>query len=261
MPLPRYGVVIGTLERFYRDPPDQYGRWYHGHVEVATPSGVWTSALDVDTPTGVGISYRVSTKLDPAVLGPVRAMLPGYHPLGPDPSSGAIDYLRSPFLQDRLFITTLAQPPGLPRHVQPLPPTLPPGAPPAPRPEPTLPDSLYEALLRLLRRVQGWLPGWERVRIRPWLRSDGDNALSALEAELTGTRKVYLFGERFRDGGMGVHDVHQNQGDPAGSQWWDQNGIWQDGAVAVERPDGTLFFWQVRFNSQATRTDSAGHPV
>jgi len=49
--------------------------------------------------------------------------------------------------------------------------------------------------------------------------------------------------------------------DPAGSQWWDQNGIWQDGAVAVERPDGTLFFWQVRFNSQATRTDSAGHPV
>jgi hypothetical protein len=56
MPLPRYGVVIGTLIRFYRDPPDNFGHWYHGHIEVDTPSGLWTSALDVDTPTGLGMS-------------------------------------------------------------------------------------------------------------------------------------------------------------------------------------------------------------
>jgi len=88
-----------------------------------------------------------------------------------------------------------------------------------------------------------------------------DNALSVLEAELVGERKVYVFGERFRDGGRGVHDVHQNQGDPAGSRWWEQNGIWQDGAVAVERLDGSLFFWQVKFNSQASRTDDEAHPI
>jgi hypothetical protein len=54
-------------------------------------------------------------------------------------------------------------------------------------------------------------------RIRPWLRSNGDNALKALEAELIGNRTVYLFGDRFRGSGQGVHDVHQNQGDPLGS--------------------------------------------
>jgi uncharacterized protein YukJ len=98
------------------------------------------------------------------------------------------------------------------------------------------------------------------LHIRPWLRSDGNNALTALEAELIANRKVYLFGERFTTG-QGVHNVHQNQGDPAGSQWWSENGIWQDGAVGVLREDATLFFWQVRFNSQATRTDNAGHPA
>jgi uncharacterized protein YukJ len=85
--------------------------------------------------------------------------------------------------------------------------------------------------------------------------------LLALEAVLVGTPKVYLFGDRFGASDQGVHDVHQNQGDPAGSQWWDLNGIWQDGAVAVERPDGTLFVWQVRFNSQSPRTKASGHPI
>jgi uncharacterized protein YukJ len=104
------------------------------------------------------------------------------------------------------------------------------------------------------------LPKAWPLHIRPWLRSDGNNALTALESELTGNRKVYLFGERFTTG-QGVHDVHQNQGDPIGSQWWEDNGIWQDGAVGVQREDGTLFMWQVRFNSQATNTDNAGHPA
>jgi hypothetical protein len=39
MPLPRYGVTIENRVRFYRDPPDNFGHWYHGHVEVSTPSG------------------------------------------------------------------------------------------------------------------------------------------------------------------------------------------------------------------------------
>jgi hypothetical protein len=261
MPLPRYGVVIGTLVRFYRDEPDDFGRWYHGHVEVFTPSGVWTSALDVDTPTGVGISYRVSRKLAPSVLGPVATMPPGFHRLASVPTSGAVDYLRSPFLQDRIFFKGISRPLGVPRAPQPLPVPLAPGNPPLSPPTMPLPDRLLETMRRLIDRLNGWLPGLFPLRLRPWLRSDGNNALTALETELAGNRKVYLFGEQFGGGGKGVHDVHQNQGDPAGSQWWDQNGIWQDGAVAVERPDGRLFFWQVRFNSQASRTGNDGHPT
>jgi hypothetical protein len=261
MPLARYGVAIGTLIRFYRDPPDNFGRWYHGHVEVSTPSGMWTSALDVDTPNGVGISYRTSGKLDPSVLGPVRTLPHGFHFLPSNPTSGAIDYLRAGFLQDWFFIVRQFTPLGLPRTPQPLPPPLPPGAPPLPRPVPSLPGRLYEVALRLLNWKGDLLPSRFRIRFRPWLRSNGDNALKALEAELTGARKVYLFGQRFGGPDQGVHDVHQNQGDPVNSQWGPNNGIWQDGAVAVERENGTLFFWQVRFNSQATKTDSNGNPA
>jgi hypothetical protein len=51
------------------------------------------------------------------------------------------------------------------------------------------------------------------------LTSDGNNALLALEAELIGQRKIYLFGELFSGADQGVHDVHQNQGDPSRPIW------------------------------------------
>lgn len=259
MPLTQYGVAIGTLVRFYRDPVDAFGRWYHGHVEVATPSGIWTSALDVDTPFGLGVHYRTLGKLSPTVLGPVEAMPLGFNPLVSNGASGAIDYIRASFLKDILFVSTRVAKLGLP-PIQPLPPLWDPGIPPIPRLPRTVFDSFREALWLRLSRLGEWLPTWARFHIYPWISSNGDNALTALEAELLPNRRVYLFGERFTSGN-GVHDVHQNQGDPAGSQWYVQNGIWQDGAVAVEGADGTLFFWQVRFDSQATATDSGGHPA
>jgi Uncharacterized conserved protein (DUF2278) len=266
MPLAAYGVAVGTLVRFYRDPPDGFGRWYHGHIELSTPSGVWTSALDVDTPTGVGVSYRVSHNLDHTVLGPVRDLADGFHLLTHDDASGAIDYVRSGFLQD-VVIKRIRQY-GLPRVPQLPPPEIllpdaiprPPPPEPAPRRFPWL-ETASERLLRLLSRFRAIDLGPIHVRVRPWTRSDGDNALRALEAELTGTRRVYIFGERFQHTGQGVHDVHQNQGDPAGTRWWNTNGIWQDGAVAVVRDNGKLFFWQVRFNTQAALTDANGHPL
>jgi hypothetical protein len=68
--------------------------------------------LDVDTPTGVGVSYRVSRNLRPAVLGTVASLPPGFHPLPSQPASGAIDYLRSQILQDCLLWWTLGRPLG-----------------------------------------------------------------------------------------------------------------------------------------------------
>lgn len=58
-----------------------------------------------------------------------------------------------------------------------------------------------------------------------------------------------------------MHNIHQNQGDPSGSQWWEENGIWQDGATLLERPDGRYDVFLNKFSSQAGRTNSAGHPV
>jgi hypothetical protein len=260
MPMDKYGVAIGNLIRFFRDEPDDFGRWYHGHIEISTPSGVWTSALDVDTPTGLGISYRLSQNLTPADVRPLASLPSGFHTLPRSSSSGAIDYHRSGFLQDKLIGLFEANAVGLPRSPQPLTPPLPKGYAPVLRPKSSRWEETLQKLWQMIYWVDHRLPKSIPLHLRAWMRSDGNNALTALEAELTGSRKVFLFGERFNSG-QGVHNVHQNQGDPVGSQWWDENGIWQDGAVVVQREDGTLFVWQVRFNSQATKTDDAGHPA
>jgi hypothetical protein len=277
VPLSAYGVVIGDIVSFTRDDPNGFGSWYHGHLKVSTPSGVWDSALDVDTPSGVGIRYRSSYGLHQSVLGPIAAMLPGFHLLPSTPTSGAIDYLRSLFLQDILVTARRVATLGLPKIPVPLPPMpplveaplsgsigldeeSPPGSPRLGPRTPGIPDRLKERLLRLIGWVDRLLPIRIPIHFRPWILSDGDNALTALEQRVAVGRRAYLFGQRYTSGN-GVHDVHQNQGDPAGSQWWSQNGIWQDGAVAIVQPDGRLFFWQVRFESQATKTDSDGHPA
>jgi uncharacterized protein YukJ len=53
--------------------------------------------------------------------------------------------------------------------------------------------------------------------------------------------KVYVFGEPYLDSipqgyAGGVHDVHQNQGDAAGSNFQYLDGVWQDGGIIVEYP-------------------------
>jgi Uncharacterized conserved protein (DUF2278) len=234
MPLARYGVAIGTFVSFQRDPQDQFGHWYHGHLTIATPAGNYASALDVDTPSGVGVSYRLSPALRTSDLA-ASNLAPGWHPLTPTDASGAIDYIRSPMLQDRVVRWPLF-PAGIgPKRWW-----------------------LERLLLGLGRAAQ--ITG-RRVSLRPWVASTGDNALSALEAALPGSTRIYLFGEHYADGTNGVHDVHMNQGDPIGSPFAASNGIWQDGAVFAEHAGGGLFGWQVRFNTQSLHTDDMGRPL
>ncbi|HPH03204.1 MAG TPA: DUF2278 family protein [Spirochaetota bacterium] len=49
--------------------------------------------------------------------------------------------------------------------------------------------------------------------------------------------RIYVFGEKFHYNGNGVHDIHQNQGNPATSpEFGPLNGTWQDGGIIVEYP-------------------------
>jgi hypothetical protein len=96
---------------------------------------------------------------------------------------------------------------------------------------------------------------------RPWSSGSNVDAATALESILVIGRRTLVWGEPFRPGQLGMHNVHQNQGDPAGSQWWDDNAIWQDGGVMVLRPDGDLDAFVSKFTSQAAQTDANGHPV
>lgn len=280
MPLAGYGVAIGAFTSFQRDPQDQYGRWYHGHINIrAGTDGAFTSALDVDTPSGVGVSYRLTAREAVAALGPVAALPDGWHALASTPTSGAIDYVRSAFLLD--YIGPIELPPVGPVHR---------AGPPVPRPDPPPPaagdgagnvvladgevsrdtDEAADTLppppawyspAALGTRALALLPFIPRIfRFRRWVASTGDNALTALEHVLPGSQRVFLFGQHYASGN-GVHNVHMNQGDPVGSPHAAGDGVWQDGMVAVQVADGSLFCWQVRFNSQSLHTDAAGRPL
>ncbi len=92
-----------------------------------------------------------------------------------------------------------------------------------------------------------------------WLPNSGDNALNILEAELAAATRVWAFGSHY-DHGLGVHDVHMNQGDPPGP-FQHLDAIWQDGGIVMRRPTGALVAWLVRFRTQRLHTDDQGHPI
>lgn len=216
MPLDHgYGVAIGTFVSFAREDPTDFGTWYHGKLRINTPAGQYEAALDVDTPSGVGVSYRIVDDLTTQDISILAALPLGFSSLARTSTSGALDYVRSPALQDRWVV-------------------------------------------RRLRAWLGWLPWWQR-RSFPWVSSDGDNALDVLEALFPTATRIYVLGEPYTTG-LGVHNVHLNQGDPPGSHQA-EDGIWQDGAVLVQRADGSVTAWQVKFNTQSLHTDDNGLPT
>lgn len=212
-----YGLLIGTKDDYFRDPPDDFGRYYHGNLIVRAPLGTYRCAIDVD-PKNMpnGIQWR-TVRIRPDDVGALLALPDGWHDLASTPSSGALDYVRSPVLHPPLVI----------RKVR------------------------YHSLLARLLEWLRWNP--------PWKDGTGIQALADLEAVLDRATRCYVFGEPFTRG-LGVHNIHQNQGDPPGSSFARENAIWQDGATLVETADGALVGFLNKFTTQAFRTDDLGRP-
>jgi hypothetical protein len=93
----------------------------------------------------------------------------------------------------------------------------------------------------------------------PWKSGTGIQALTDLEVVVSQGVRFYVFSEPFTSG-LGVHNIHQNQGDPVGGGHDAENAIWQDGATIVETTQGNLVGFLNKFNTQAFKTDDLGHP-
>jgi len=213
-----YGVLIGTINSYYRDPPDNFGKYYHGNLIVTAPAGQYHCAIDVDTKkTNIGVEWRLVT-LNATELLHLTTLGPGYHALASSAASGAVDYIRSPMFAARLGCVAL----------------------------------LWKVL------------GKEFDVSSAWKKGTDVQALADLEPLVTGAqapgRKVLVFGEPFTSG-LGLHNIHQNQGDPAGSQWWAENGIWQDGCTLLQQSPSQYVAFLNKFTSQSYKTDNAGHPI
>lgn len=213
-----YGVVIGTLSRYYRDPPDNYGRYYHGNLLVHAPAGDYRCAVDVD-PKAMpdGIQWRV-VKIRPADFQPIRQRADGWHALPSTPAGGALDYIRASVLHPPFMIWNVR----------------------------------YAGWLARLLNFLRWNP--------PWNTGTGIQALVDLEALVAKGVRFYVFGEPFTTG-LGVHNIHQNQGDPLGSSYAAENAIWQDGGTIVETADGEFFGFLNKFRTQSFKTDDLGRPA
>jgi hypothetical protein len=213
-----YGVLIGTIADYFRDDPDNFGRYFHGNVVIQAPLGRYRCAIDVDShQSNTGVEWR-TVSLNASELTQITALGAGYHALANNSSSGAIDYVRSPMFAARV--------------------------------------GCLAVVLALLR-----IP-FDHASI--WKRGTSVQALDDLEPLVattrTGNLQALIFGEPFSQG-LGMHNIHQNQGDPPGSQWWNENGPWQDGCTILQQSAGSYTAFLNKFTSQSYRTGPAGHPV
>lgn len=213
-----YGVVVGTKSAYFRDPPDNFGRFYHGNLTIGTPTGTYKCAIDVD-PKNMpdGIQWRV-VRLGKVAFSPISSLPNGWHLLPSNPTSGALDYIRASVLHPPLVFRMLPR------------------------------GGFLAGLLKYLR----WNP--------PWNSGTGIQALLDLEKLVNTGVRFYVFGEPFTTG-LGVHNIHQNQGDPIGSGFELENATWQDGATIVETSTGEFWAFLNKFKTQSFATDSQGHPM
>lgn len=240
MPLTKYGVLIGTKSNYYRDDPDEYGRYYHGNVEIIANGIRYRCAIDVDShASNTGVERRI-IKLKPSDLGIVATMVDGWHLLASTSNSGAVDYVRSSFMAYRIRIFYFS---FLKVRI------------------PKIFILGKKFIWNRASRFQKFFARW--IFLHPsffWRRGNSLEAIIDLETVLNQGNKLYIFGEFFNTGN-GVHDIHQNQGDPLNSQWSSSNGIWQDGATIVQKANGEFVGFFNKFTSQSYFTDNLGHPI
>jgi uncharacterized protein YukJ len=116
----------------------------------------------------------------------------------------------------------------------------------------------------------------DQMSLLPISAVSGTSALhnqidTLVQKAIQGNATIYAFGQRFQNNGhssknpffgfspdQGIHDIHMNQGNPAGSFDRD-NGTYQDGALFIEWADGTWSAVFIAFQSQSFNTDDNGN--
>lgn len=240
MPLDKYGVLIGTKTRYYRDAPDAFGKFYHGNIEVRANGIIYRCAIDVDS-QNTRVQWRI-INLSPADMQLIAAKPDGWHQLISNNSSGAIDYIRWRPMWVTIRIPWLLIPKWkirIPRWI----------ATPKLR-QFVKSKNLMNTLFRL----------WVLDQSSFWLIGNNIDAIEQFESVISQGDKVFVFGQFFNTGN-GVHDIHQNQGDPIASSFSLTNGIWQDGATIVQKANGSFVGFFNKFETQSFKTDSQGHPI
>lgn len=221
MPVQDYGVVVGTFDHFDKDDANHYGNFYHGHIFVrAGVNTLYNVAVDVKYPGGT-VEYFTPASLDAAKFANRAALSDGFHPLAPNATSGAIDYVRDPLISEPLGCLAIF-------------------------------DTILNALTHTNNQVWKQNVGMSALTdLQSWLSAEGGiQRIWAFGAHYHNPNQNPT---------DGIHDCHLNQGDPPGN-FQKLDGIWQDGGVIVQRPGGNLAGFFVKFVTQTLNTNDQGLP-
>lgn len=241
--LNNYGYIVGTLNTTewlnYYDQDDptsmywqphglensaNYGRFLHYYFWLNVGNDVYKCVIDLKHADEYESPYRVITLNEDneefyegifdatETWHSITALANGY-----DPDEGAIDYYRHPgILLDMADDLTW---------------------------QPTI-NNTDSAMFPI---DQSYSPVWND---NPWkklsvIRTPNDTNIyhysaPAFDALFNNVSKIYVFGERFiNNQGYGMHNIHQYQGDRAGTTYAYSDGTFQDGAVIFEYTDGS----------------------
>ena len=204
-----YGVAIGNFTGY----TTEQGQWFHVDMNIQVGENVYQAAVDVNE-SGGNFQYQVFNNLDQSLFTNIASKADGWYLLASNPTSGAMDYARSPIFQKPL------------------------------------------GCLAVFWGVWNSIFG---TNTQVWTDVTGNTAGQALVDMVTGSKKVYVFGEPYSSG-LGVHNVHCNQGDPPGPHQKD-DGIWQDGCVFALKADGSLSAYLGKFATQTLNTNNQGLPA
>lgn len=100
--LPDYGVVIGK----YQSHSTNQGKWMHVDLSIDASGVIYEAAVDVNEPNGQ-FQYRQLHNLDQKRFAGLSALPDGWHHLDSTPTSGAMDYARSPILGGPASLRTI----------------------------------------------------------------------------------------------------------------------------------------------------------
>jgi len=235
MPLSQYGLLKGDL--FTPQEQTYQGNWFHGIFYVTVPGATIPRrcVTDFSSANKDLIQYKIFNNLRANLFANIAALPDGFTNLaiGPvnGPTSGALDYVRSPLLG---------------------------------------PMGCFELFAGLLKAIfgvvlsDGWIVSDGVIAVQALQKqlSANPKKMFVFGEPFTDDAPVNEDGVQSQNG---MHNVHMNQGDPPvspdGRDHQGDDGIWQDGATVFLRADGSLTAFCSKFVAQTFNTNDQGLPA
>ena len=236
--LKEYGYIVGTLNKkahvafvdnvwypYGLEKIGEEGKFLHYRFKLDVNGVEYECVIDVNDATIYPVPYRildmrnVNAKYYNGILGkPYGFYRIPMTTTGTKPGNGGLDFIRHPGILRDMAGANFTEP---------------------------LSDAYSQELL------------WFQLYVKPSKTDPKQYIAPDIDALFENATKIYVFGEPYRDGRKGMHNIHQNQGN-RNNIYIKNGGIYQDGGVIFEYSNGDRVLLMVKFGDY---TDRNGNPV